>query len=345
MTKRKVGSNQYRAMAATVIAPILQTTVIGPPKSVSSNMRAAGSGSGSGIGTYLHRIGQVPMLDQRGEAALGVLMAQGIAAQKQLLETSTLSGVQRRSLRQTERRGEQAKNDFIEANLRLVVSIAAPAFRQGKYPGMSLDDLIQEGNIGLIRAIEKYDPACGYKLSTYAVPWIRQAMGRGAANRGRSIRLPVFAMEYHNLIIRKKKELESRLGTEPTVEMIAKESGVEVDRVRQVLQYPEEPQSLNLPVGADGETEFGDTLPQATETTHVVNEMRDQDLIASLHKALSERELEILSMRFGLADGEVKTLEEVSAMQGCSRERIRQVEAKAIGKLRNHPTIRNLLTA
>jgi len=288
-----------------------------------------------GIAQYLRDIGQVELIDQETEIQLGMLMDEGLAAEEELRQPG-LSASKQRAARVKIARAERARSQFIQANLRLVVAEAARAHRQGRYRNLSLEDLIQEGNVGLIRAVEKYRWEAGTKFSTYAVRWIRQSMGRGVANSGRTIRFPVHATDNYNLVVRVKNQLESEFGFEPTATMIANGSGLSEEQVVALLALPQAPRSLNTPLSEDGDAELGDTIADKQLTDAVVVEsMLSDEIRATLESVLSEREMHIIRMRYGMEDGELHTLEEVGQVYGCTRERIRQIECRTIRRLRD----------
>lgn len=291
---------------------------------------------------YLTAIARTPLLTAEQEYALGARIAAGVAARAELDENATagveLSAERRAQLRRTEVDGLRAKDHMVRANLRLVVSIAR---RFPTTTGMSLLDLIQEGTLGLIRAVEKFDHTRGLKLSTYATYWIRQSIGRALTDQGRTIRLPSNVAEVLHRVVRVRRELAHQLGRTATVEELAAAAELTVAQVEAMLRYEAEPVSLHAPIGED--TELGALLPDtAPAPGDVVADRMLRGYVDTALAALTERESAVIRLRFGLDRGEGRTLEEVGAVLGLSRERARQLEAKALTKLRRPGCTRTL---
>ncbi|MGS2809031.1 sigma-70 family RNA polymerase sigma factor [Nocardia sp. MW-W600-9] len=283
---------------------------------------------------YLTAIARTPLLTAAEEYALGTRIAAGAAARTELDENAAagieLTAARREQLRRTEIDGLRAKDRMVRANLRLVVSIAR---RFPTTTGMALLDLIQEGTLGLIRAVEKFDHTRGLKLSTYATYWIRQSIGRALTDQGRTIRLPSNVADVLHRVIRVRRELTQRLGRAVTVEELAAAAELTVAQVEAVLRHEPEPVSLHAPVGED--TELGTLLPDAAPApADVVAERMLPGYVEAVLAVLTERESAVIRLRFGLDRGEARSLEEVGSALGVSRERARQIEAKALTKLR-----------
>jgi len=293
---------------------------------------------------YLGDIGSYPLLTKEDEVRLGREMEAAAQARRELA-TQGVSPQRRRELLVAVRRGESAKQAFIQGNLRLVVSIA----KRYQASGLPLLDLIQEGNMGLIHAVEKFDWRKGFKFSTYATWWIRQAINRGIANTGRTIRLPVHAGDSLARVQRAQLRLELKYGRAPTVNELAEEVDLPYDKLLEALRFRGEPVSLSEPLREDGDAELGDVVEDrsASTTFDVVAESLLPVEIARLLSPLDARERDILRLRYGLDRGEPRTLEEVGEYFQLTRERIRQIEARAMSKLR-HPSAdigaRDLLT-
>jgi len=300
-----------------------------------ARLTAAGA-SADPVRDYLMQIGKVPLLNAVQEVELAKCIEAGLFADQKLAEDSASLSVEARiDLEQVAADGRRAKNHLLEANLRLVVSLA----RRYTGRGMLFLDLIQEGNLGLIRGVEKFDYTKGYKFSTYATWWIRQAITRAVADQARTIRLPVHMVEAINKLARANRQMLQDLGREPTPEELAVVVEMTRERVIEVQKYGREPISLHLPLGEDGDSEFGDLIEdsEAIEPGEAVGFTMLQEQLRSVLGALSEREAGVVSMRFGLSDGQPKTLEEIGQVYGVTRERIRQIESKTMSKLR-HPS-------
>ncbi|MEU8362805.1 RNA polymerase sigma factor [Nonomuraea sp. NPDC048882] len=287
------------------------------------------------VKVYLKAIGRVPLLTAEQEIELAKRIEAGLFARERLDTEAGLSDEMRADLEWIAADGLQAKRRMLEANLRLVVSIA----KRYTGRGMLFLDLIQEGNLGLIRTIEKFDYRLGYKFSTYATWWIKQAITRAMADQARTIRIPVHMVELINKVARTQRRLQSELGREPTPEEIATECELEVDRVSEIQGYGREPISLHTPLGEEGDSEFGDLIEdtEAVSPADAVSFTLLQQQLHSLLDQLSEREAGVISMRYGLNDGKPMTLDEIGRIYGVTRERIRQIEAKTMSKLR-HPS-------
>ena len=285
---------------------------------------------------YLKQIGKVSLLNAEQEVDLARRIEAGLYAEELLKTTSNdLSSRQRRELHILAQDGQQAKNHLLEANLRLVVSLA----KRYTGRGMQFLDLIQEGNLGLIRAVEKFDYTKGYKFSTYATWWIRQAITRAMADQARTIRIPVHMVEVINKLARVQRQMLQDLGREPTPEELAKELDMTPEKVVEVQKYGREPISLHTPLGEDGDSEFGDLIEdsEAIVPADAVSFTLLQEQLHRVLDTLSEREAGVASMRLGLGDGQPKTLDEIGKVYGVTRERIRQIESKTMSKLR-HPS-------
>jgi RNA polymerase primary sigma factor len=285
---------------------------------------------------YLKQIGKVPLLNAEQEVELAKRIEAGLFAEEKLAETrDSLRPDTRIDLEWIAEDGRRAKNHLLEANLRLVVSLA----KRYTGRGMLFLDLIQEGNLGLIRAVEKFDYTKGYKFSTYATWWIRQAITRAMADQARTIRIPVHMVEVINKLARVQRQMLQDLGREPTPEELAAELDMTPEKVIEVQKYGREPISLHTPLGEDGDSEFGDLIEdsEAIQPGEAVSFTLLQEQLHSVLDTLSEREAGVVSMRFGLTDGQPKTLDEIGKVYGVTRERIRQIESKTMSKLR-HPS-------
>ena len=284
---------------------------------------------------YLKQIGKVALLNAEQEVELAKRIEAGLFAEEKLNSGDAVEMTLKRELWWIAQDGKKAKNHLLEANLRLVVSLA----KRYTGRGMLFLDLIQEGNLGLIRAVEKFDYTKGYKFSTYATWWIRQAITRAMADQARTIRIPVHMVEVINKLARVQRQMLQDLGREPTPEELARELDMTPEKVVEVQKYGREPISLHTPLGEDGDSEFGDLIEdsEAVVPADAVSFTLLQEQLHSVLDTLSEREAGVVSMRFGLTDGQPKTLDEIGKVYGVTRERIRQIESKTMSKLR-HPS-------
>ena len=284
---------------------------------------------------YLKLIGRVPLLNAELEVKLSLEVEAGLFADEIITHDKKIDKKYKRELEQIVLIGKRAKNHLLEANLRLVVSLA----KRYTGRGMLFLDLIQEGNLGLIRAVEKFDYTKGYKFSTYATWWIRQAITRAMADQARTIRIPVHMVEVINKLARVQRQMLQDLGREPTPEELAKELDMTPEKVVEVQKYGREPISLHTPLGEEGDSEFGDLIEdsEAIVPADAVSFTLLQEQLHSVLDTLSEREAGVVAMRFGLTDGQPKTLDEIGKVYGVTRERIRQIESKTMSKLR-HPS-------
>src|SRR5690625_903518 len=285
---------------------------------------------------YLKQIGKVALLNAAQEVELAKRIEAGLFAEEKLAaDAEKIQGKLKRELSWIAQDGRRAKNHLLEANLRLVVSLA----KRYTGRGMLFLDLIQEGNLGLIRAVEKFDYTKGYKFSTYATWWIRQAITRAMADQARTIRIPVHMVEVINKLARVQRQMLQDLGREPLPEELAEELDMTPERVVEVQKYGREPISLHTPLGEDGDSEFGDLIEdaEAVVPADAVSFTLLQEQLHSVLDTLSEREAGVVQMRFGLTDGQPKTLDEIGKVYGVTRERIRQIESKTMSKLR-HPS-------
>ncbi|MGC5288670.1 RNA polymerase sigma factor [Micromonospora sp. DT231] len=295
--------------------------------------------SADSVRAYLKQIGKVPLLNAEQEVELAKRIEAGLYAAERLRAAD--EGEEKlvrdmvRDLGWISRDGERAKNHLLEANLRLVVSLA----KRYTGRGMAFLDLIQEGNLGLIRAVEKFDYTKGYKFSTYATWWIRQAITRAMADQARTIRIPVHMVEVINKLGRIQRELLQDLGREPTPEELAKEMDITPEKVLEIQQYAREPISLDQTIGDEGDSQLGDFIEdsEAVVAVDAVSFSLLQDQLQQVLQTLSEREAGVVRLRFGLTDGQPRTLDEIGQVYGVTRERIRQIESKTMSKLR-HPS-------
>ncbi|WP_082696623.1 RNA polymerase sigma factor [Mycobacterium sp. IS-1590] len=295
--------------------------------------------SADSVRAYLKQIGKVALLNAEEEVELAKRIEAGLYATQLMAEFAEkgekLPAAQRRDMMWICRDGDRAKNHLLEANLRLVVSLA----KRYTGRGMAFLDLIQEGNLGLIRAVEKFDYTKGYKFSTYATWWIRQAITRAMADQARTIRIPVHMVEVINKLGRIQRELLQDLGREPTPEELAKEMDITPEKVLEIQQYAREPISLDQTIGDEGDSQLGDFIEdsEAVVAVDAVSFTLLQDQLQSVLETLSEREAGVVRLRFGLTDGQPRTLDEIGQVYGVTRERIRQIESKTMSKLR-HPS-------
>ncbi len=295
--------------------------------------------SADSVRAYLKQIGKVALLNAEEEVELAKRIEAGLYGAERLRQAEEAGEKpelqMRRDLRWIVRDGERAKSHLLEANLRLVVSLA----KRYTGRGMAFLDLIQEGNLGLIRAVEKFDYTKGYKFSTYATWWIRQAITRAMADQARTIRIPVHMVEVINKLGRIQRELLQDLGREPTPEELAKEMDITPEKVLEIQQYAREPISLDQTIGDEGDSQLGDFIEdsEAVVAVDAVSFTLLQDQLQSVLQTLSEREAGVVRLRFGLTDGQPRTLDEIGQVYGVTRERIRQIESKTMSKLR-HPS-------
>ena len=311
----------------------------------SSQLRAAYSGSGGGgssdpVRLYLREIGRVPLLNAEGEVELAKLIESGLQAENRLAELAAIGELnqiefaERRSLERTKKSGDKAKADLTNANLRLVVSIA----KRYTGRGMTLLDLVQEGNLGLMRAVERFDHTKGFKFSTYATWWIRQAITRAIADQARTIRIPVHMVEIIQKVTRAQREMLQELGREPTIDEVAERVEMTAERVREIQRIAYDPVSLESPVGEDEGSTLGDFIEDASAVAPADAAMKSllNEAVDIALEGLNDRERDVVRRRFGLDDGQARTLEQVGKEFNVTRERIRQIETKTLAKLR-HP--------
>ncbi len=323
----------------TADAPLEEIEDLPEEETVDPNALAESYGVDDPVRMYLKEIGKVPLLKPEQELELAKGMSTGNEAQA-ILDEAEKSGEELpedvvEELKKQVKHGEQCKQDLAEANLRLVVSIAKRYVGRG----MLFLDLIQEGNLGLIKAVEKFDYTKGYKFSTYATWWIRQAITRAIADQARTIRIPVHMVETINKVVRVSRQLLQELGHDPTPEEIAEEMDMDVNKVREILKIAQEPVSLETPIGEEEDSHLGDFLPDenTSEPSEAASFTLLKEQLTEVLSTLTPREEMVLKLRFGLEDGRPRTLEEVGKQFHVTRERIRQIEAKALRKLR-HPS-------
>ncbi len=334
-----VGEDYMPELADTAEPPVEEMEEITEEEIVDPNSLIDNFGTDDPVRMYLKEIGKVNLLTSEEEVELAQAMTAGNAAQEQLDELKA-SGEEipeelRRELEKTIKKGEKARQRLAEANLRLVVSIAKRYVGRG----MQFLDLIQEGNLGLIKAVEKFDYVKGFKFSTYATWWIRQAITRAIADQARTIRIPVHMVETINKVIRVSRQLLQELGHDPSPEEISVEMNMPVDKVREILKIAQEPVSLETPIGEEEDSHLGDFIPDegASEPSEAASFTLLKEQLVEVLSTLTPREEKVLKLRFGIEDGRTRTLEEVGKEFNVTRERIRQIEAKALRKLR-HPS-------
>ncbi|MFE4017637.1 RNA polymerase sigma factor [Streptomyces sp. NPDC059101] len=283
---------------------------------------------------YLREIGRIPLLTAAEEVDLARRVEAGLFAEEKLTRTPDLDSQLAHELDTLVVRGRIAKRRLIESNLRLVVSVAKRYVGRG----LTMLDLVQEGNLGLIRAVEKFDYARGYKFSTYATWWIRQAMSRALADQARTIRVPVHVVELINRVVRVQRRMLQERGCEPTPEEVAAHLGLTPERVTDVLRLAQEPVSLHAPVGEEDDVALGDLIEDGDAASPVESAafLLLREHLDAVLSTLAERERKVVQLRYGLADGRPRTLEEIGRIFGVTRERIRQIESKTLGKLRDH---------
>jgi RNA polymerase primary sigma factor len=324
----------------TTLPPVARPGAAGSPETSARHARAVRperveGGSFDPVRMYLKEIGKVPLLTGEQEVTLARRIEAGVQSTERLETRPGLSDEVRTSLEAVATDGDMAKKQLTEANLRLVVSIAKRYVGRG----MALLDLVQEGNLGLIRAVEKFDYTKGFKFSTYATWWIRQAITRAIADQARTIRIPVHMVETMNKVLRVQRQMLQELGREPTVEEVAAKVELTPDRVRDIQRISLEPVSLETPVGEEDDSSLGDFVedPSAIAPATAAARALLTEAIEEALEELNDRERAVVRLRFGLDDGQVRTLEEVGREFGVTRERIRQIESKTLAKLR-HPT-------
>ena len=320
--------------AEVLTLPSVSTfSAVGLPTRYESEDLDAQGPSADLVRVYLNGIGKTALLTAEQEVELAKRIEAGVFAQHMLDTSPKLSNGRKADLRAIVRDGTRARSHLLVANLRLVVSLA----KRYTGRGMPLLDLIQEGNLGLIRAVEKFDYTKGFKFSTYATWWIRQAISRGMADQGRTIRLPVHLVEQVNKLSRLKRELHQQYGRDATMAELAEESGIPEEKIADLLDHARDPVSLDMPVGADEEAPLGDFIEDSESTSaeaSVVASFMHADINRVLH-TLDDRERAVVRMRYGLDDGRPRTLDEIGRTFGISRERVRQIERDSMAKLRS----------
>ena len=336
----EIGSEDFLAELPDDIEPPLEEIAeIDEEELVDPNTLVDSFNIDDPVRMYLKEIGKVPLLTGDEEVYLATSMSEGTLAKARLSQAEengeVISAEEMDELKALIKKGEKSKQKLAEANLRLVVSIAKRYVGRG----MLFLDLIQEGNLGLIKAVEKFDYTKGYKFSTYATWWIRQAITRAIADQARTIRIPVHMVETINKVIRVSRQLLQELGHDPTPEEISEEMGMPVDKVREILKIAQEPVSLETPIGEEEDSHLGDFIPDegASEPSEAASFTLLKEQLVDVLSTLTPREEKVLKLRFGIEDGRTRTLEEVGREFNVTRERIRQIEAKALRKLR-HPS-------
>ncbi|KOV67964.1 hypothetical protein ADK64_08350 [Streptomyces sp. MMG1121] len=305
------------------------------PAGTPAAARAESSGPSADLfRQYLREIGRIPLLTAAEEVELARRVEAGLFAEEKLLNTPDLEGRMALDLDRLVVMGRMAKRRLIEANLRLVVSVAKRYVGRG----LTMLDLVQEGNLGLIRAVEKFDYARGYKFSTYATWWIRQAMSRALADQARTIRVPVHVVELINRVVRVQRRMLQERGYEPTPDEVADHLDLPPERVSEVLRLAQEPVSLHAPVGEEEDVALGDLIEDGDAASPVESAafLLLREHLEAVLSTLGERERKVVQLRYGLADGRPRTLEEIGRIFGVTRERIRQIESKTLNKLRDH---------
>ncbi|HVW40816.1 MAG TPA: sigma-70 family RNA polymerase sigma factor [Amycolatopsis sp.] len=328
--ERKARRSAKQQVPEPVSEPALGTTV---PAQASADADLDAQGPAADlVRVYLNGIGKTALLSAADEVDLAKRIEAGVFAQHMLETHPDLPADRRAELKALIRDGHQAKNHLLEANLRLVVSLA----KRYTGRGMPLLDLIQEGNLGLIRAVEKFDYSKGFKFSTYATWWIRQAITRGMADQGRTIRLPVHLVEQVNKLARIKRDLHQQLGREATHDELAAESGIPAEKVSDLLDHARDPVSLDMPVGTEEDAPLGDFIEdsEATDAESAVISGLLQDDLRRVLATLDAREQSVIRLRYGLDDGQPRTLDQIGKHFGLSRERVRQIEREVMSKLR-----------
>ncbi|MEU1125293.1 RNA polymerase sigma factor [Streptomyces sp. NPDC005899] len=314
--------------------PVLEEPVEAPDPAGPGSRPEAGGPSSDLFRQYLREIGRIPLLSAAEEVELARRVEAGLFAEERLAGTPDPDSRLAVDLDRLVVMGRVAKRRLIEANLRLVVSVA----KRYAGRGLTMLDLVQEGNVGLIRAVEKFDYARGYKFSTYATWWIRQAMSRALADQARTIRVPVHVVELINRVVRAQRRILQERGYEPTAEEVAAQLGLTSERVGEILRLAQEPVSLHAPVGAEDDVAFGDLIEDGDAASPVESAafLLLREHLEVVLSTLGERERKVVQLRYGLDDGRPRTLEEIGRIFGVTRERIRQIESKTLGKLRDH---------